>query len=92
MSGNLEDDIECAQLDGVVGIDSANPLILATDDRHLFFEGYMHLGGRLKELYWQFTGVPEDRKELMFANVSNMRRVINGRAPELRYTPTADDV
>jgi hypothetical protein len=72
MSNNLADDIRCVRMPYVMGIDSANPIVLG-------LHGF-EIGGEVVHMdrgdYWDATGVPE----LSLRNIESMRNLINGRA------------
>lgn len=53
MSEKLEDDIRCARMRAVTGIDSANPLIAALNGQVFFKHPYVHLNGDEKKQYWK---------------------------------------
>lgn len=45
MSQNFQDDIECTSLPNVIGIDSANPLVLGQQHMHVAVSGHIPRGG-----------------------------------------------
>jgi len=50
MSADLKDDLTCAVLPGVMGIDSANPLVCGWNERHLDVENIQHME---RGSYWR---------------------------------------
>ena len=101
MSDHLDDDVHCCKMQGVIGMDSANPLVAGLDGQVLFKHEYSHVKGDTKTQYWKLEyGDPEclhwkSSGEVQVepavvgpgylmnikANISNLRRVINGQPP-----------
>lgn len=69
MSKNFTDDLECARLDEVMGLDSANPLVLGQLGHNLWMN-YSHLE---RGKFWEETVLHEQTAY----NTSELRRYIN---------------
>lgn len=76
MSRNIYDDIECTQLPGVMGIDSANPIVLGQQGIPLQMDDYQHASRNQGTFdYWQETEVTPTT----INNILTMRRLVDGR-------------
>lgn len=78
-SENFLDDIACARMPGVVGIDSAVPIRAALRDLIMSLDVPINAGKR--ECYWDdpfglpsFLGHPEERVDVICDNVTQVRR------------------
>lgn len=72
MSQKLRDDINCVLEDGIMGIDSANPVVLGVHGVDLC-KGYLHISRSQNGIiYWDQTVV----NDLMVSNVEIMRQYV----------------
>lgn len=70
MSNNYEDDIRCAQHDHVMGMDSANPIILGIMNHHMGQTAYHHPA---RGNYWE----AEDINHIVLGNLQHVREAIS---------------
>lgn len=80
MSNDLTDDMECTRMDNVMGIDSANPLVLGQLERNIWMH-YEHLPRKTTDLNgtgkaWDFWQEQKVTEQTVY-NVRELRRVIN---------------
>ena len=74
MSRNLGDDIECARHPAVLGIDSANPIVLGLQGRDLF-NAYDHLPAKTDDFdYWRTWELANPNRVKL--NIHGMRSAI----------------
>jgi len=65
MSHSFDDDIRCLRMEGVIGIDSANPLVLGQRNRDIT-ENYQHISRTDGDWnYWNETKLTEASKRNM---------------------------
>ncbi len=69
MSVNITDDIVCAHMDNVMGIDSANPLVSGLADRYMGINKYRHLD---RGDYWDKTDINYN----VLRNIEYVRNVL----------------
>ena len=69
MSKNIQDDIICAHMDSVMGIDSANPLVFGLADQYMGVNKYRHLD---RGDYWKQTDINYN----VLRNIEYVRNVL----------------
>lgn len=80
MSKHTDDDIHCCKLPGVIGIDSANPLVLGQQFIHLFNsvkQAQNPHPNREDSNYWESTELTDES----IVNMVKLRSVIQGEVP-----------